>query len=442
MTTTMALLGVPVLAALLLLALPGMARALHLAGGVLLLLAAIAHAIASPADAAMAPFILLLAVVLLAVAPTLPAARRRAALPHLAIGAGMASLLAADVLALWAGSLVAGLLLAALLADGARDAAWKALTIIGTGALLALFGLVALHAAMPATGLSLTEMARAAPSADAGMLQLAMLFTLLGFGVLAALPPLHAWAPDAAAALSPAEAALPLVLLPLLGLSALLRLHGLAPGGMAGQVLVALGALGLLLGGFALWRRRDARRLLAFVMVMQSGLAAMALGLGGPAGRMAAVLAMLGAALAMTAALVALEAAARAKGSTRIAAIGGLAGSEPALGWGFALALLALAGLPPFLPFAAEFLLLTSAARQAPWLLLPLLLGLVVGATAIARAAQLLCLGAPTPDAPGAARPGLGVLLPLHGLLLLLLIGALAMPAPFTAWLRTAAGWP
>jgi len=442
MTAPLALIGLPLLAAALILALPALARGVQIAAAVLMLLAAIAHAAAAPA--AMLPFILLLPVLALALAPIAPQGRLRGALAQAALAAAMLALLAEHALLLWAGTTAAALLLAALLAQGAQQgaqqASWTMLVLAGTGALLALFGLVALHVAMPEAGLRLDALAAGAAQADAGMLQLAMLFALLGFAAFAALPPLHAWAPEAGRAMSPAEALLPLVLLPMLGLLALLRLPSAS--GLSGIVLPALGVAGLLLGAFALWRRRDAREMLAFIAVLHAGMVAIALGLGGPAGRMAALLQLLGHALAMTAALLALDTAQRLKGSTRIAAIGGLAALHPPLGWGLALALLALAGLPPFLPFAAEFLLLTSAARQAPWLLAPLLLGLVVGATAIAHAAQTLCLGAPTPDVPDAVRPGLATLLPLHGLLALLLLGGIAMPAALTAWLRAAAGWP
>lgn len=440
MSTPIALVGLPLLAAGLIMVLPGLARGVQIAAAVLLLLAAIAHAWAAPAEAAMLPFILLLPVLALALAPIAPQGRTRPALAQAGLAAAMLALLAEDAALLWGGTTAAALLLGALLAQGARAAAWKPLVLGGTGALLALFGLVALHVAMPEAGLRLAALSAQAAQADAGMLQLAMLFTLLGCAAFAALPPLHAWAPEASRALTPAEALLPLVILPMLGLLALLRLPAAA--GLAGWVLPGLGVAGLLLGAFALWRRRDAREMLAFITVLHAGMVAIALGLGGPAGRMAALLQLLGHALAMTAALLALEAAQRLKGSTRIAAIGGLAALHPGLGWGLALALLALAGLPPFLPFAAEFLLLTSAARQAPWLLAPLLLGLVVVATAVARAAQILGLGLPTPDLPDAPRPGLATLLPLHGLLLLLLLGGIAMPAMLTGWLRAAAGWP
>jgi formate hydrogenlyase subunit 3/multisubunit Na+/H+ antiporter MnhD subunit len=92
--------------------------------------------------------------------------------------------------------------------------------------------------------------------------------------------------------------------------------------------------------------------------------------------------------------------------------------------------------------FASEFLLVTSVGRQMPWLLLPLLLGLLVGAAALVRTAQRLCLGPATPDAPGAPQPGLLVLLPLWGLLLLAMWGMLAMPGPIAAMLRAAAEVP
>jgi hydrogenase-4 component F len=130
--------------------------------------------------------------------------------------------------------------------------------------------------------------------------------------------------------------------------------------------------------------------------------------------------------------------AARLKGAQRMDAIGGLARSHPALGWGLALAMAGLAGLPPLSLFVSEFLLASAAGRTAPWLLAPLLLGLLVAGLALLHAMQRLCLGPPTPDvAPGPA--GLATLAPLWLHLLLAAVLALALPAPVAALLRRAA---
>ncbi len=96
-----------------------------------------------------------------------------------------------------------------------------------------------------------------------------------------------------------------------------------------------------------------------------------------------------------------------------------------------------MAGLPPFALFASEFWLALEAGRVMPWLLAPLLLGLVVAAGGLVVAIHKLCLGPPTPDALH-ERAGLATLVPLHAHLLLAALLCVAMPPALAAALRDA----
>ncbi|MFX9688383.1 hypothetical protein ABTO93_19505, partial [Acinetobacter baumannii] len=91
------------------------------------------------------------------------------------------------------------------------------------------------------------------------------------------------------------------------------------------------------------------------------------------------------------------------------------AATHPGLGWGLAIAIAGIAGLPPFALFASEFLLVTETARAAWWLLAPLGLGLFLAVAAKIATLQRLCLGDPTPDAPAAMAPhaALAAIVPL-----------------------------
>jgi hypothetical protein len=100
--------------------------------------------------------------------------------------------------------------------------------------------------------------------------------------------------------------------------------------------------------------------------------------------------------------------AAQAKGSQKIADIGGLVATHPALGWGLALAIAGIAGLPPFLLFASEIPPAGQAAAQAPWLALPLGSAWWSRGGADHRAAGDVLRPPPTPDAAGALRMGGG----------------------------------
>jgi hydrogenase-4 component F len=144
--------------------------------------------------------------------------------------------------------------------------------------------------------------------------------------------------------------------------------------------------------------------------------------------------------LIKSAAFFAVGRAVRIKGAQHMSAIGGLATSHPALGWGLALAMAALAGLPPFSLFASELLLASAMGREAPWLLPLLIFGLLVAGTALLHSMQRLCFGLPTPQ-PAPMAAGLATLLPLWTHLVLAMIVALALPAPLSGMLLEASRW-
>ncbi|MDB5380105.1 MAG: hydrogenase 4 subunit, partial [Rubritepida sp.] len=192
------------------------------------------------------------------------------------------------------------------------------------------------------------------------------------------------------------------------------------------------------LAGFSLWRRRDAKRLFGWSSIEHMGIAAIAFGIGGVPGHMAGLLHLWGHSLVKSAAFFAIGRAARLKGGQTMEAIGGLIATHPMLGWGLALAIAGLAGLPPFSLFASELLLATEAGREWPWLLPLLILGLLVAGTALLHNMQRLCFGEPTPE-PVVLRTGIATLLPLWTNLLLAALLALALPAPLAAMLLDAA---
>jgi hydrogenase-4 component F len=174
------------------------------------------------------------------------------------------------------------------------------------------------------------------------------------------------------------------------------------------------------------------------------GLAAFAFGLGGATANLAGILHLLGHSVVKSAVFFAVGAAAMLKGSQKMADIGGLATSHPALGWGLALGIAALAGMPPGALFVSEFALVAEAASRLPWLIPVLGLGLLVAAAALVTALQALCLGAPTPDRPVAGAFGLpgGMLwaiLPVWAHLLLAALLGFALPEAIVAMLRDGA---
>jgi hydrogenase-4 component F len=336
----------------------------------------------------------------------------------------------------------------------AVEAAWKFFILCGVGIALALFGTTLLYlAAQPVVGsgdpgLSWAALRAVAARCDPGLLSLAFVFLLVGYGTKAGLVPLHSWLPDAES-----EGPLPIsaVLSGLLlnaALLAVLRAEtivGANPEALpTGPFLIGFGLLSLLLAAFSLWWRRDARRLFAWSSIEHVGLATFAFGVGGPVASLAGIIHLLGHSLVKSAVFFAVGAAAHLKGSQKVADIGGLATSHPALGWGLALGIAGLAGMPPFAIFVSELGMVAESAARYPWLVLPLGLGLLVAAAALVRALQLLCLGTPTPDLPGHgafAVPG-GIAwatVPVWVHLFLAAVLGFAAPAGFVALLRAGA---
>src|SRR5262245_2180738 len=58
--------------------------------------------------------------------------------------------------------------------------------------------------------------------------------------------------------------------------------------------------------------------------------------------------------------------------------MGGLTVTNPALGWGLVLGVVAIAGLPPLGIFMSEFLVVSSTFVRAPWLAVILAFGILV----------------------------------------------------------------
>jgi hydrogenase-4 component F len=340
----------------------------------------------------------------------------------------------------------------------ALEAAWKYFVLGGVGIALALFGTMLTYlAAQPALGPGLNAMSFAALSAnaahlDGALLTLAFVFLLFGYGTKAALVPLHGWLPDAYA-----EGPVPLTatlagLMLNVALLAILRFRHLmqanvAAGGAAmppGPFLLTLGLASLLLTGFSLARRRDARRFFGFSSIEHSGLAAFAFGVGGAAAIFAGLLHMILHTLIKSALFQALIRSAASRGGAGPGQYGfshlrGMLATNRWLAFALGGCVFALTGLPPSGLFVSEFLIISRTIRLVPVLSLPLGFGLLVCAIAIIRNIGPLVFDKP-PAGTVAVPAGRGVVLVYLHLVLVLLI-AFAMPATLvTALSAIAAG--
>ncbi|MDQ1080148.1 hypothetical protein [Pseudoroseomonas cervicalis] len=365
---------------------------------------------------------------------------------QLALGAHHLALLA-DHLGLMGLAVQAGVLALALLLAGqggrlGRAVAGRVLLAGGVAVALALFGVLLLGiAAAPHAGdaaLSWTALRLVAREADAALLGLGFACLLVAQAslMLLLLPPLAGRVGRPGPAGGPAH--LPLLAALLLGaasLHAVARIRAVAglavmPGFLPspGALLLAAGMLALLLAAAALLAGRGGpRRLPGWCGVAQLGLAGIGFGLGGPAS-LAGLLHLMGALLLLGGLLLV-----PGLGAARAA---GWPALRPGARRGLALALLGLAGLPPFALFASDFLLVQQMAARLSWLSLPLGIGLLLLALSLLRALHRLLRVPAAPGAGGESR----TLLPLGLALAAALLLGIALPAPLGALLAEAAG--
>ncbi|MEI8394344.1 MAG: hydrogenase 4 subunit F [Rhodospirillaceae bacterium] len=329
----------------------------------------------------------------------------------------------------------------------ALEAAWKYFILGSVGVALALFGTILVYfAAADVVGEGLEAMAwtvlvARAAEFDPTLLNPAFIFLLLGYGTKAGLVPLHAWLPDAhAEGPTPITAVLSGLLINV-SLYVILRFkmvlavnpHVLPPG----PLMIGLGLLSVLFASLMLYRRRDIKRLFAYSSIEHMGLCAFAFGIGGPLANFAGLLHIAMHSLTKAAIFFAVGHAVQIKGTQQVSGIRGLSESHPALGWGLAAGVLAIAGLPPFGVFTSEFLLISASFARAPLPTFLLILGLLLALGAMLLRLNDVVFGSPEDEGP--ARTGtlsFGYMAPLVLHLSPVLVAGIYLPPPLVAWLR------
>ncbi|MBI1205847.1 MAG: hydrogenase 4 subunit F [Azospirillum sp.] len=337
--------------------------------------------------------------------------------------------------------------------EAAIEAAVKYFILCGVGISMALFGIILVYlAAQPHLGsgmITLTwtdlysKFAGLGGGVNQRILELAFVFLLIGYGTKTGLAPVHAWLPDAhTEGPTPVSAVLSGLLLNV-SLYAILRYKMLlAANGdtlVPAALMIALGLVSLLVAGLMLYRRRDIKRFYAYSSVEHMGIATFAFGIGGPIANFAGLLHMAMHSLTKSALFFTVGHMSQIKGTRQIAAIKGLVVSNPALGWALVLGMVMIAGLPPSGIFVSEFLIVTSTVAHSPWLVVPLLLGLLIALGAFILRLQGLAFGAPTPAVEGKAPFATTALAPVYLHLGLVVVAGLWLPGQITAWFQAAA---
>jgi hydrogenase-4 component F len=274
---------------------------------------------------------------------------------------------------------------------------------------------------------------------DPALLNVAFVFLLLGYGTKVGLAPLHAWLPDAhAEGPTPISAVLSGLLLNV-ALYALLRfkmLLAVNPAALApGPLMVTMGLISLVFAAFMLYRRRDIKRMFAYSSIEHMGIITFAFGMGGPLANFAGLLHMTMHSLTKSAIFFAVGHISQVKGTQRIADMGGLTETNPVLGWGLVLGVVAIAGLPPMGIFTSEFLVVSSTFAREPWLAIILVFGILVGFAALFLRLNAVAFGEPR----GPTAEAKASYVPMFAHLALVFVAGIYMPPALVVWFQNVA---
>lgn len=198
---------------------------------------------------------------------------------------------------------------------------------------------------------------------DAFLLHVAMMALLVVFAAKAAVLPLAFWLPDSYPAAPPVVSAMFGGIATKVGVYALLRLHTTAFAdvrAVPGEILIALGAVSMLVGVLGAVAQTGFRRLLAFHIISQIGYLVFGIGMFTPASIAAMLVYLVHYTIVKCALFLTAGASERLGGARDVQPLNGLAHLSPALGVLFFLAAVSLAGLPPTSGFFGKFLLLSA----------------------------------------------------------------------------------
>ena len=269
------------------------------------------------------------------------------------------------------------------------EAALKYLVLGGTATAMFLMGASLLYGT--SGSLAIDTFARALGGGD-GLARAAVILVVLAFFLKAAIVPFHAWAPDAYETASVPVTAYMATIVKAGVLLAALRLFGAARlDSPMLELVAALPLASIVWGNLAAMRQPSLRRMIAYSSIAHAGYLFYAL-LGDAAGRLQSVaFYLLAYGLMNLLAFAALPAAEDDVGRDRLDNLRGLFHRAPFAALMLGIAMLSLAGIPPFPGFVAKFLIFRNVMTSGHTLVAVLgLVGSYLGIYFYLRVIQLM----------------------------------------------------
>jgi NADH-quinone oxidoreductase subunit N len=285
----------------------------------------------------------------------------------------------------------------------AAEAALKYLVLGGAATAMFLMGASLVYGA---TGsLALDAFVRAAQAKDT-LAVVAVILVLVAFFLKAAVVPFHTWAPDAYEAASVPVTAYMAIVIKAGVLLAVLRLVGMAELGSPLVDLIAiLPLISMVWGNLAAMRQTSFRRMIAYSSIAHAGYLFYALLGDGPTRLQAVIFYLLAYGLMNALAFASLPAGPDDARRDRLDALKGLYHRQPYAAILLGIALLSLAGIPPFPGFVAKFLIFKNVIAAGYTLYAVLgLVGSYLGIYFYLRVIQLMFMGSQPEGTPSAGR--------------------------------------
>ncbi|MBI5784404.1 MAG: oxidoreductase [Rhodocyclales bacterium] len=293
-----------------------------------------------------------------------------------------------------------------------------------SGAYVMHFGILMVHAQVGSFEFAVVAEQIGSIDATAGAIAAFCLF--IGFAVKAGLVPLQSWLPLAHPE-APASISAPLsgiltkagifgmvkILMVVFGAGALARFGG--PGIEIGPLLVLLGCATLVYGEVMALVQKELKRMLAYSTLAQIGEIAAILGIGTTLATTASLLHVGNHAVMKTLLFFAAGAFILQSGRRQLSELAGLGRVMPFTAGCYALATVAIMGLPPFSGFISKFLMITAAADAGRVDVAALILiGSIVAAFYYLRIVRLLFFhpyeGPAVKEAPASMLAAIGIL--------------------------------